>query len=350
MKNKRYEIDMTTGALLPKIFVFALPLMASSMLQIVFNAADTIVVGRFAGATALAAVGSTSALVGLLLNLFIGLSVGTNVLISRYYGSRNEKKQSDMVHTSMLLSVLVGALLMVVGCIIARPVLTVMGTPEDCLDQAVLYMTIYFISMPIVCLYNFGSSILRAIGDTRRPLYFLAIAGVVNVGLNLIFVIVFNMGVAGVALATDISQCLSAFLVVRCLMNAEGGCKLELKKLRLDKDDVIQVFKIGIPAGLQGMLFSISNLLIQASINSFGSIAIAGNTAASNIEIFVYFSMNAFSQAALSFSSQNFGAGEYKGQKNIYRLRAYDNTLWCSVRIYSLVLWGNTSWSLYPGP
>ncbi|MCR5273528.1 MAG: MATE family efflux transporter [Lachnospiraceae bacterium] len=312
MAGKKYEIDMTTGTLLSKIFLFALPLMASSMLQLVFNAADTIVVGRFAGATALAAVGATGSLINLLINMFLGLSVGTNVLMARYYGSRNNEKMNEVVHTSILLSILVGVVLVFVGIIVARPVLTAMGTPSDCLDQAVLYMRIYFMAMPIVCLYNFGSSILRAVGDTRRPLYYLAAAGVVNVGLNLVFVIVFGMGVAGVALATDISQCLSAFLVLRCLIKTDEGYKLEIKKLRIVKDEAAKIFKIGVPAGVQGMLFSISNILIQSSINSFGSLAVAGNTAGSNVEFFVYFSMNAFSQASLSFSSQNYGAGKIK--------------------------------------
>ncbi|MCR5467465.1 MAG: MATE family efflux transporter [Lachnospiraceae bacterium] len=310
--NKKYEIDMTQGALIPKIFLFALPLMASSMLQLVFNAADTIVVGRFAGATALAAVGATGALINLLINLFLGLSIGTNVLMARYYGSKDDEKMSLVAHTSVAISVLVGIFLAILGFFVSRPVLTIMGTPNDCLDQAVLYMRIYFVAMPVVCLYNFGSSILRAVGDTRRPLRYLAIAGVLNVGLNLIFVICFGLGVAGVALATGISQCLSAFLVVRCLMRAEEGYRVELGKLKIDKAEAAQIFRIGIPAGVQGMLFSISNILIQSSINSFGSIAVAGNTAATNVEFFVYFSMNAFSQAALSFSSQNYGAGIYK--------------------------------------
>lgn len=310
MKAKSYEIDMCSGPLLGKIFRFAIPLMFSGILQLLFNAADIVVVGRFAGHQALAAVGSTGSLINLLINVFIGLSVGTNVLVANYMGSRQEKAVSETVHTSILLSVVCGIFLVFLGVLLAKPLLTLMGTPGDVLDQAALYMRIYFVGMPATMLYNFGAAILRAQGDTQRPLYFLFVAGVINVGLNLIFVICFHMGVAGVATATVASQCVSALLVARCLMREEGFCRLELHKLKIHKSRLLLMLRIGLPAGMQGAIFSISNVLIQSSINSFGSVAMAGSTAASNIEGFVYTSMNAFHQTAVSFTSQNFGAGK----------------------------------------
>ncbi len=310
MKAKSYEIDMCSGPLLGKIFRFAIPLMFSGILQLLFNAADIVVVGRFAGHQALAAVGSTGSLINLLINVFIGLSVGTNVLVANYMGSRQEKAVSETVHTSILLSVVCGIFLVFLGVLLAKPLLTLMGTPGDVLDQAALYMRIYFAGMPATMLYNFGAAILRAQGDTQRPLYFLFVAGVINVGLNLIFVICFHMGVAGVATATVASQCVSALLVARCLMREEGFCRLELHKLKIHKSRLLLMLRIGLPAGMQGAIFSISNVLIQSSINSFGSVAMAGSTAASNIEGFVYTSMNAFHQTAVSFTSQNFGAGK----------------------------------------
>lgn len=311
-KTNKYEIDMCNGPLFGKIVLFTIPVMLSGVLQLLFNAADIVVVGRFAGSSALAAVGSTSSLINLLVNLFIGLSVGTNVLVARFYGAGQKKELSDMVHTAILTSLVSGCALIVIGILAARPALMLMDTPGDVLNQAVIYMCIYFVSMPAMMSFNFGSAILRAVGDTRRPLYFLTFAGVVNVCLNLIFVIVFHMGVAGVALATTISQIISAFLVLRCLARADADYRLNIHELRIDKDKLWKMVQIGIPAGLQGALFSISNVLIQSSVNSFGYIAMAGNTAASNIEGFVYTSMNALYQTAISFSGQNYGARNYK--------------------------------------
>lgn len=310
--KKSYEIDMCNGPLLGKLLIFALPLMLSGILQLFFNAADIIVVGRFTGSHALAAVGSTSSLINLLVNLFIGFSIGANVLTAQYYGAKDQKNIHQTVHTSILVSILGGFLLVVIGLLLARPLLELMATPDDVLDQATLYMQIYFCGMPATMLYNFGAAILRAIGDTRRPLYFLFTAGVLNIFLNLFFVIVFHMGVAGVALATIISQALSAFLVVRCLTRLDGLCRLHLRQLKIYPEKLVRIIQIGLPAGLQGAVFSISNVLIQSSVNSFGSIAMAGNTAASNLEGFVYTSMNAVYQTALSFTSQNMGAGNYK--------------------------------------
>ena len=310
--KKSYEIDMCNGPLLGKILIFAVPLMLSGILQLLFNAADIIVVGRFSGSHALAAVGSTSALINLLVNVFIGLSVGTNVLIAQYYGAKDRKNISETVHTSVLISLISGFILVFIGVALAKPILKLMGTPDDVLQHSVLYIRIYFLGMPVTMLYNFGAAILRAIGDTKRPLYFLSIAGVVNVILNLIFVIIFDMGVAGVALATVISQVISAALVVRCLACMYGMCRLDLKKLHIYRDKLMKMIQIGLPAGMQGAIFSLSNVLIQSSVNSFGSVAMAGNTAASNIEGFVYNSMNAVHQTALSFTSQNVGAKKYK--------------------------------------
>lgn len=312
MKRKSYEIDMCNGSLLPKILLFSIPLMMSSILQLLFNAADMVVVGRFAGSSALAAVGANASLINLLTNLFIGFSVGANVLVARFYGARKEQEISETVHSAIVLSLVCGVGLMIFGMIVAPQILVLMGTPSDVLSQAVLYIRIYFAGMPVILLYNFGSAILRAVGDTQRPLYYLFAAGVINIILNLIFVIGFHLGVAGVALATVISQVVSAGLIFRCMTKMEGGCQVEWKKLRMKKEKVVQIVRIGFPAGLQGTVFSLSNVLIQSSVNSFGSVAMAGNTAASNIEGFIYMAMNSYHQTALSFTSQNFGAGNYK--------------------------------------
>ena len=310
--SKKYEIDMCNGPLLGKILIFYIPLMLSGLLQLLFNAADIAVVGRFAGNEALAAVGATSSLTNLIVNLFIGLSVGANVLVARYFGAGQLKELKEMVQTAVATAVISGIILIFVGFFAARPALAMMDTPEDVIAHSVLYMRIYFAGMPFMMVYNFGSAVLRAVGDTKRPLYYLMIAGVVNVLLNLFFVIVLTMGVAGVATATVISQAISAGLVVWCLIKTDGAYKLVLEGIKISRDKLIRMFKIGMPAGLQGCLFSISNVLIQSSVNSFGSIAMAGNTAGSNIEGFVYTAMNAFHQSAISFSGQNYGAMKYK--------------------------------------
>ncbi len=312
MKAKSYEIDMCNGPLFPKILAFSIPLMLSGILQLLFNAADMVVVGRFAGNTALAAVGANAALINLLTNLFIGFSVGANVLVAQFYGAGKERDMSETVHSAVLLSLFCGGILLALGIMAAPQILVLMGTPTDVLGQAVLYIRIYFVGIPALLLYNFGSSILRAVGDTKRPLYYLMAAGIINVVLNLIFVIGCGLGVAGVALATVVSQCISALLVLRCMMRMEGGCRVEIKKLKVNREKMLQIMRIGFPAGLQGTVFSLSNVLIQSSVNSFGSVAVAGNTAGQNIEGFIYMAMNTFHQTALSFSSQNFGAGNYK--------------------------------------
>ena len=309
--RKTFEIDMCNGPLLSKMLLFTVPLILSGILQLLFNAADVIVVGQFAGKEALAAVGSTGSLTNLLVNLFIGMSVGVNVLVARYYGGKQDKEVSETVHTAIVISVLGGILLAVIGLVLSRPLLTLMDTPEDVIWHSVLYMRIYFLGMPMMLLYNFGSAVLRAIGDTRRPLYYLTIAGVINVCLNLWFVISLHMGVAGVALATIIAQAVSAVLIVRCLMKSEGCFQLSPHKLKISGDKFVRIARIGLPAGLQGALFSISNVLIQSSVNSFGSVAMAGNTAASNLEGFVYTAMNGVHQTAVSFTGQNLGGKRF---------------------------------------
>lgn len=312
VKTNKYEMDMCNGPLFSKIMVFSLPLMLSGLLQLLFNAADIVVVGRFAGSEALAAVGSTSSLINLLVNVFMGLSIGANVMVARYYGAGQKRELDEMIHTAIMTSIVSGVVLIFIGLIFAGPALRLMGTPEDVIEHSVLYMRIYFVGMPVMMLYNFGSAILRAVGDTKRPLYYLLFAGVINVVLNLIFVIFFHMGVAGVAAATVISQVVSAYLVVRCLVLNDGSVHLDLKRLRINKDKLIKMVRIGVPAGLQGSMFSISNVLIQSAVNSFGSVVMAGNTAGQNLEGFVYTAMNALHQSAVSFTGQNYGARKYK--------------------------------------
>lgn len=307
-KSARRTMDMTQGPMFSQIFFFALPIMLSGILQLLFNAADTIVVGRFAGNQALAAVGSVGSLNNLIISLFIGLSVGANVLVARYTGSRSDDAVSQTVHTSVLLSVVGGILLAAIGFVLAHPLLEIMGSPEDVIDLAVLYVRILFIGMPVQMLYNFCAAILRAVGDTKRPLYYLTIAGVVNVVLNLIFVVAFHMSVAGVALATIISQSVSAVLVVRCLMGMDGPTKLYLRRLRISPGKLREIIRIGLPAGIQSSVFSLSNVVIQSSVNSFGSVVIAGNAASANVGSFIYQAMNTFQQAVTCFASQNLGA------------------------------------------
>ncbi len=310
--QKKYEMDMCSGSILKKMLMFTLPLMLSSILQLLFNAADIVVVGRFAGDNSLAAVGSTTALINLLTNLFVGLSIGANVTAARNYGGKREDALSRTVHTAVTISIISGVILTVIGVVGTKEMLRLMSTPDEIIDLAADYLRIYFAGITATTIYNFGSALLRAIGDTKRPLYYLLAAGAVNVVLNLLFVIVFKMDVSGVALATIISESLSAFLVIRCLMRETGAIKLELKKLRVHKAELVSIIRIGLPAGFQGIVFALSNVVIQSSVNLFGNIVVAGNSAAANIEGFVYMAMNSFYQATLSFMSQNFGAGEYK--------------------------------------
>ena len=318
-KTVTYQLDMTTGALLPKMLRFALPLMASSLLQLLFNAADIAVVGKFAGDNSLAAVGSTASLVNLMTNLFLGLSTGANVLSAKYIGAGDKVRTKKVVHTSVTVSLLCGILLTGIGVIFAPQILSLMKSPPGVIGLASLYLRVYFLGMPAMMLYNFGSSLLRSKGDTKRPLYFLTAAGVLNVLLNLLFVIVFRMDVAGVALATILSQYMSAALILRCLMTEEDETfRLVLRKLGIDRPTLVALMRIGLPAGLQGTVFSLSNVVIQSSINGFGEIIVAGSSAAASIEGFVWVSMNAFHQAALTFTSQNIGGKKYSRVNRIF--------------------------------
>ena len=310
MQKKSHELDMCSGPLAPKLLLFALPLMLSSILQLLFNAADVIVVGKFAGDASLAAVTSTGSLINLLINLFMGLSIGANVMVAHAIGHGDEQRASKAVHTSVVISLVSGLFLAVVGFFAARQFLEWMGSPENVIGLSTLYLKIYFLGMPASLFYNFGSALLRAAGDTRRPLNYLSAAGVINVCLNLLLVIVFHLDVAGVAIATIISQYISALLILRCLLRETGPLRLDLKQLRVDKDIFLGIVRIGLPAGFQGMVFSISNVVIQSSINSFGDVVMAGSGASANIEGFVYAGMNAFYQTCLTFTSQNYGAGK----------------------------------------
>mgnify|MGYP005778707699 CR=1 FL=1 len=306
------EIDMVNGPVFSNIMRFSIPLILSGMLQLLYNMADVVVVGQFESTDAVAAVGATSSLITLLVNLFIGLSVGTAVLVAQYSGANSYRDVQDTVHTSIALSLGMGVGVGVLGLCLSRMLLEMMGTPEgNVLDDAALYMRIYFLGMPGNMLYNFGSAIMRAVGDTKRPLYYLTLAGIVNIVLNIITVAFLGMGVAGVAIATIVSQYISAALVLLNLVRSHGSVHVDLKALRIQKDKVRDIMKIGLPAGLSSTIFSISNVLIQSSINSFGANAMAGSTASSNLENFVYVAMNAISQAALSFTGQNIGARRF---------------------------------------
>lgn len=312
MKSNKYEIDMCNGSIMDKLVSFALPLMLSGILQLMFNAVDIIVVGRFSGSEALAAVGSTTALINVFTNLFIGISLGANVLAARFFAAGRKEEMSETVHTSITLALISGILMAFVGLVFSKGALELMGTPEDVIGLSTLYMRIYFMGMPFFMLYNYGAAILRAVGDTKRPLYFLIIAGVINAGLNMILVIVFGLGVAGVGIATVFSQMVSCVLVLICLCRTEGSYKLSFSKLSMKGYYLKQIFQVGIPAGIQSTVINFSNALLQSSVNSFGSTAMAGYTAANNILGFLYVSINSVTQACMSFTSQNFGVGKYK--------------------------------------
>ncbi len=318
MKKSSNEIDMLHGPLLMKILVFALPLAASSILQQLFNSVDVAVVGRFASSQALAAVGSNAPVISLLINLFTGLSMGANVIISNHIGQRDERSIRNVVNTIGMVSIISGLLLLVVGIAVSRPILTMMDTPPDVLDMAVTYLRIFFLGIPFFMIFDFGSAILRSRGDTRRPLYILVIAGIVNTVLNLVFVICFHMGVAGVAIATDIANAVSAALIVLLLMREPEPYRLHLKDMRIKWIELRRMMQIGIPAGLQGMVFSVSNVLLQSAINGYGSSTVAGSAAALNFEYYCYFLISAFNGAAISFIGQNYGAGKNDRVQRIF--------------------------------
>ncbi len=319
VQANKYEIDMCNGTIMDKLISFSLPLMLSGILQLLFNAVDIVVVGRFTGSQALAAVGSTTALINLFINLFIGVSLGANVLAARYYAAGKQKEMSETVHTAMLFALISGCVMVLAGLFFSGGALELMDTPDDVISQAALYMKIYFMGMPFFMLYNYGAAILRAVGDTKRPLLFLVISGTANAALNLLLVIVFSMGVAGVAVATVISQCISCVMVLSCLIRTESSYQLSLKKLRIRPAYLLQIFQVGIPAGIQSTVITFSNVLLQSSVNSFGSTAMAGYTAANNIFGFLYTSINSVSQACMSFTSQNYGAGKKKRMDLVLR-------------------------------
>lgn len=312
MKKNKYEIDMCNGTIMDKLISFALPLMVSGILQLMFNAVDIIVVGRFSGSQALAAVGSTTALINVFTNLFIGVSLGANVLAARFYAAGKDKEMSETVHTAITLALVSGVVMAVVGLVFSRWALEIMGTPADVIDQSTLYMRIYFLGMPFFMVYNYGAAILRAVGDTKRPLMFLVVAGVINAVLNMFLVIAFHMGVAGVAIATVISQMISCLLVLRCLYKTDSSYQLRFSRLCMKKFYLVQIFQVGIPAGVQSTVINFSNAMLQSSVNSFGSTAMAGYTAANNVLGFLYASVNSVTQACMSFTSQNYGVGKYK--------------------------------------
>ena len=320
-RRRSHQINMLEGPLGKKILLFTLPLAGSSILQQLFNSTDVAVVGRFSSSQALAAVGSNAPLINMLVLLFTGLSVGANVLIARYIGQNDRKKVSEAVHTVITLSLICGFLLLILGQVIATPLLRLMNTPDDVIDLAATYLRIYFMGMPFVMLYNFGSAILRSVGDTSRPLYCLVISGIVNVLLNLFFVIVFDMSVAGVGIATVIADGISAGLVMMFLIrNEDESIRVNPKKLSFKKEHLIMILKIGAPAGIQGMVFSISNVFIQTAINGFGSQAVAGSSAELNFEYITYYIVCAFSQTAVTFTSQNYGALQFDRCKKVFRL------------------------------
>ena len=343
----RHVIDMTTGPLLPEILAFSGPLILTGILQLLYNAADVIVVGNYAGHEALAAVSSTGSLINLLVNIFMGLSVGASVVVARLYGARDIQGMRKAEHTAMTMALFMGIGVGIFGFVMARPMLHWMESPPDVIDGAALYVRIYFLGMPANMLYNFGAAVLRAVGDTKRPMYYLIFSGLVNVLLNLLLVIVFHLDVAGVAIATVASQVVSMVLVLLCLLKTRGLIQLNLRECRIDGKSLKEMIRIGLPAGLQGSLFSISNVLIQSSVNSFGSLVMAGNGVACNIEGFVYVAMNAQHQACMTFASQNYGAGKYD------RVR---KTLWWCLGVvavtglvmgFGIWLFGGTLMSLY---
>ena len=316
-KTNKYEIDMCNGSILDKLISFSIPLMLSGILQLLFNAVDIIVVGRFTGSEALAAVGSTTALINVFVNFFIGISLGSNVLAARFFAAGKDKEMSETVHTAITLALISGVGMGIIGVLAAKGALMLMDTPGNVLNLSTLYMRIYFVGMPFFMLYNYGAAILRAVGDTKRPLLFLIISGSVNVVLNLIFVIRFHMGVAGVAIATVISQAISCVLVLRCLYCTESSYQLRFSRLGMKAKYVKQIFQVGVPAGIQSTIINFSNVLLQSSVNSFGSVAMAGYTAANNILGFLYVSVNSVTQACMSFTSQNYAVRKVKRMDKI---------------------------------
>ncbi len=320
IKTSSKEINMLSGPLLSRMLLFALPLIASGVLQQSFNSVDIAVVGRFTGSHALAAVGCTGPVIGLLINLFLGISVGVNVVIANYIGQRNAQGVRRAVSATAILAVVCGLLMVLLGESLARPVLSLTGTPDNVIDDAVLYMRIFVVGLPFLIIYNFASAVLRSVGDTRRPFYSLVVSGIVNVGLNLLFVIGMGMGVAGVAWGTVISNVVNAAVVTVLLAREKGDIRLCFKNIRIEGEQMRKIFNIGMPAGLQGAVFALSNTFILSAINSFGADAAAGSAAAINYEFYCYFPISAVAQTAVAFISQNYGAGNYDRIRRVFRL------------------------------
>ena len=314
---KRYEIDMCNGPIFKQIVLFAMPLVLSSVLQLLYNMVDIIVVGQFAGKEALAAVGSTSSLINLITNLFIGISAGSCIVVATYYGAAKYDRISKSIHTAMAIAIYSGIVLAFVGYFTAEYLLNLMGTPSDVIKLSTLYVKVYFLGMPFFMAFNFGSSILNAVGDTKRPLYYLTVSGIVNVILNLVLVIVYDMGVLGVAIGTVASQLISAILIIRCLTKMDGSLKLNIREIKIDKNELVKILRNGIPNGISRSLFSFSNVIIQSSVNSLGSAVMAGSAAAANIESIIYVSMYSVAQTSLTFTSQNYGAKKYDRIKKL---------------------------------
>ncbi len=331
-------MDMLHGSIFRKLLLFALPLIASGILQQSFNSVDVAVVGQFASSQALAAVGSNGLVISLIINLFIGISVGANVVIAHYIGRKDEQGIQNAISTTAVIAATSGIFLLITGLVIAKPLLEALDTPEDVMDLAVLYLRIFSLGMPFMMIYNFGAAILRSMGDTKRPFYSLVIAGVINVGLNLLLVIGFKMSVAGVAIATVASNIVNAAIIICLLTHEKGIFRLKLKKLSVSKPELRKILQIGVPAGIQGMVFSISNVFVLATINSFGSAAVAGSSAALNYEYYCYFVVSAFAQAAVAFISQNYGAGKIERCKNIFRQSMLLGLLGCAF-LNLLIVW-----------
>lgn len=347
MTKQGKEMDMLQGGLAGKLIMFALPLAFSSILQQLFNSADVAVVGRFAGSSALAAVGSCVAIVGIFVNLIVGLSVGPNAALASLIGQKKRDRIPEMLHTIMMFGILLGVGLMVIGLLFARLILEVSGTPDSVMGQALVYIRIYLCSIPFMTVYNFGAAILRSYGDTRRPMYYLIVSGTVNVLLNLVFVIGFGMGVAGVAIATWISNVISTGMVLYHLRKRQDEFQLRVKQLRIEKKSLIKVLQIGVPAGIQGTIFSISNVFIQSGINSFGENAIAGSSLALNFEYFTYDIANAFAQAAVTFTSQNYGASNLKRCRKIFWLCMLFGIGFTEVLSIIFMIWDDFFVSIY---
>jgi putative MATE family efflux protein len=347
MAVSKHEMDMTKGSLFGQILIFAVPIMAMNLLQLLFNAADMVVVGRFSGSEALAAVGATGSLINLIVNVFMGLSVGTSVVVAQDYGAGKPQPISRSVHTSIAVSIVSGFIVMVLGLILCGPMLAMMGTPHDIIHLSELYMRIYFLGIPASMVYNFGAAILRAVGDSRRPMNYLIISGIVNVIFNMFFVIVLKMSVAGVALATVISQYLAVYLILRCLIKTDRAIRLFPRQIRIDKQKLKDIVRIGLPAGLQSLLFSISNVLVQSAVNSFGSTMVAASSAAGNVEGLVGTTMNAYYNAAITFTGQNMGAKNYDRIDSVAKI--------CTVLVFAtwfvlsgaMLVFGETLLALY---